>query len=50
MPTAHYQLIFAISPIITATLAYFLLGETIQPKFFVGLLFVGAGLYIALAK
>jgi drug/metabolite transporter (DMT)-like permease len=50
LPSAHYQLLFAITPVITAALAFLMLGETVQPKFFIGLALVGAGLYVALMK
>ena len=48
MPVAHYQIMGAVGPAIGVVLAYIFLGETIDPKFFIGLALIGAGLFIAL--
>jgi drug/metabolite transporter (DMT)-like permease len=48
MPVAHYQIMGTIGPVISIVLAYIFLGETIDPKFFIGLALIGAGLFIAL--
>jgi len=50
IPVVEYQIIAVITPIIGGILAYFILSEGLSLKYFIGLAFIGIGLYIALKK
>ena len=47
MPITHYQLMYILSPVIGGIVAYFLLNEPFKPQALVGLLLMGAGLFVA---
>lgn len=47
MPVTHYQLLGLAGPIIGCYVAYLMLNEPIKPQYFIGLLVVAAGFYIA---
>ena len=48
VPATQYQLIYLVSPIVTAFLAYVLLHEAFKLQYLYGLIFIGAGLFTAL--
>lgn len=50
IPVAHYQLIGLATPIVGAVFAFWLLGEKFKPQYLIGLVFIAAGLFIALSK
>lgn len=50
MPIAHYQVIALISPIIGGLLAFLILNEHLNPKFFIGFAITAIGIYITLKK
>lgn len=50
IPVVEYQIIAILTPVFTGVIAYYALSEALSPKYFVGLIFIGIGLYIALKK
>jgi len=50
IPVVEYQLIAMLMPIISGVLAYYILSEGLSAKYFIGLIFIAIGLYIALKK
>jgi len=48
MPVWHYQMFALIIPVISAIVAYYVLGETFSSRLFIGLLIVSIGIFIAL--
>ncbi|MCB0324674.1 MAG: DMT family transporter [Bdellovibrionales bacterium] len=49
VPVWVYQMFVLLTPIFSAVLAYFILGELFTVRMFVGLAVVGVGLYIAVS-
>ena len=50
MPVVEYQIIAVTTPIVGGFLALLFLSETLTIRYFIGLIFIGFGLYIALKK
>ena len=50
VPAANFQLLMALSPLVTALVAYAVLGENLTVWFFIALPIVFIGLYLALLR
>lgn len=48
VPVWQYQMFYLLTPIFSAIFAYLIIGEPLSARMFLGLMFVGAGLFIAL--
>jgi len=50
MPVIEYQIMGVLIPVIGGLFAYFILAETLTARYFIGLIVMSVGLYIALKK